>query len=162
MKWRRLSAPTSCSIPEQVDVVRQILSDTGQRGVDIAVDCAAKENTVGECIRVVRNTGRVVITGISAETTTPIDLHELRRKEVVIYNVRRSNHETEAAVEMLRARPELFAPIDHTRLAHRQHSACIRDARTQAGWRGKDRPDLLKSCVISSSPHDLAVCGLRN
>ena len=97
--------------PRQIDVVRQILSDTGQRGVDIAVDCAAKEDTVGECIRVVRHIGRVVITGISAETTTPVDLHELRRKEVVLYNVRRSNHETEAAVEMLRARPELFAPI---------------------------------------------------
>jgi L-iditol 2-dehydrogenase len=97
--------------PRQIDVVKQIAADTGKRGVDMAIDCAAKENTVGECIRVVRNSGRVVITGIAAETETPIDLHELRRKEAIFYNVRRSNHETGAAVEMLRARPELFAPI---------------------------------------------------
>ena len=97
--------------PHEVDVVKQINADTGRRGVDMAVDCAAKEDTIGECIRVVRSAGRVVMTGIAAENTTPIDLHELRRKEAVFYNVRRSNHETGAAVEMLRARPDLFAPI---------------------------------------------------
>jgi len=97
--------------PHEVDVVKQINADTGKRGVDMAVDCAAKEDTIGECIRVVRSAGRVVMTGIAAENTTPIDLHELRRKEAVFYNVRRSNHETGAAVEMLRARPDLFAPI---------------------------------------------------
>jgi threonine dehydrogenase-like Zn-dependent dehydrogenase len=97
--------------PRQVDVVRQIESDTGKRGVDLAVDCAAKDDTIGEAIRVVRSAGRVVITGIPAENTTPIDLHELRRKEAVLFNVRRSNHETHTAVEMLRARPDLFGPI---------------------------------------------------
>ena len=40
-----------------------------------------------------------------------MDMHELRRKEAILYNVRRSNHETEAAVHMLREQPKRFAPI---------------------------------------------------
>ena len=29
--------------PQQVDAVKQILADTGKRGVDLAIDCAGKE-----------------------------------------------------------------------------------------------------------------------
>ena len=68
MNWRKLIGADVVLDPRQVDVVRQIMSDTGQRGVDIAVDCACKENTIGECIHVVRNAGRVVITGIPSDT----------------------------------------------------------------------------------------------
>jgi len=97
--------------PRQVDVVHQISVDTGRRGVDIAFDCACKENTIGQTIHTVRNAGRVVITGIPSEINTPVDMHELRRKEAVLFNVRRSNHETDAAVHMLREQPKRFAPI---------------------------------------------------
>ena len=97
--------------PRQVDVVRQIQQDTGKRGVDVVFDCATKENTVALSILSVSNGGRVVITGIPSESATPMNTHELRRKEAVVYNVRRSNHETAAAVEMLRQYPKLFAPI---------------------------------------------------
>ncbi|HYI94799.1 MAG TPA: alcohol dehydrogenase catalytic domain-containing protein [Bryobacteraceae bacterium] len=97
--------------PTQVDPVKQILSDTGKRGVDIAFDCATKTGTVNQSIKVVRSAGRVVIVGIPTGVTTPVDLHELRRKEAVFYNVRRSNHETETAVAMLREHSKKFAPI---------------------------------------------------
>ena len=43
---------------------RQILIDTGGRGVDCAIDCAAKEHTTNDAIRAVRNARPVVITGI--------------------------------------------------------------------------------------------------
>ena len=71
----------------------------------------AKERTVMQTIEVVRSAGRVVITGIPSEAETPLNLHLLRRKEVALYNVRRSNHEAEAAVAMLRADPKRFAPL---------------------------------------------------
>ena len=97
--------------PMEVDAIRQISIDTGRRGVDISFDCACKDNTIGQSIHVARNAGRVVITGIPSDLTTPVDMHELRRKEAVLYNVRRSNHETDAAVHMLREQPKRFAPI---------------------------------------------------
>jgi L-iditol 2-dehydrogenase len=40
----------------------------------------------------------------------------MRRKELTIFNVRRSNHEPEAALELLIARNQWFAPmVTHTR-----------------------------------------------
>jgi L-iditol 2-dehydrogenase len=101
--------------PTAVDPVSEILGDTGKRGVDLALDCATKANTVQQSADVLRNGGRMVITGIPSEPLTNLNLHVLRRKEAVVYNVRRSNHETEAAVDMLRHDPKRFAPL----LTHR-------------------------------------------
>jgi L-iditol 2-dehydrogenase len=97
--------------PRAADPVKQILQDTGKRGVDVSIDCATKENTIQQSMDVVRNAGRVVITGIPSEYHTTVNFHVLRRKEAVLYNVRRSNHETDLAVEMLAAAPRRFAPL---------------------------------------------------
>jgi len=97
--------------PHATDPVQQVMQDTGKRGVDVVFDCAAKERTVAQSVDVARSAGRVVITGIPSEPETALNLHTMRRKEVTFFNVRRSNHETEAAVEMLRADPRRFAPL---------------------------------------------------
>jgi L-iditol 2-dehydrogenase len=97
--------------PHTVDAARQILQDTGKRGVDLAIDCATRENTVNLAIQAVRNGGRLVITGIPADLHVSLEFHVARRKELAIYNVRRSCHESEAALEILGAHAALFAPI---------------------------------------------------
>jgi L-iditol 2-dehydrogenase len=97
--------------PHAADAAREILSATGQRGVDVTIDCATKEDTLDQCVGATRNGGRMVVTGIPDEIRVPLDWHTARRKELVIYNVRRSNHETEAALELLRDYPSRFAPI---------------------------------------------------
>jgi L-iditol 2-dehydrogenase len=102
--------------PGATDPVQEIVRDTGKRGVDVALDCATKSGTIQQAIDSVRALGRVVITGIPSERETPINMHVLRRKEATIHNVRRSNHETDAAVAMLAARPDLFAPLVTHRL----------------------------------------------
>ncbi len=53
----------------------------------------------------------MVVTGIPDEIRVPLQWHTARRKELVIYNVRRSNHETEAALALLRDYPSRFAPV---------------------------------------------------
>jgi L-iditol 2-dehydrogenase len=35
----------------------------------------------------------------------------MRRKEIAFFNVRRSNHESEEALELLAAHPQMFAPL---------------------------------------------------
>jgi L-iditol 2-dehydrogenase len=98
------------------DAVRQILADTGGRGVDCAIDCAAKQYTTNEAIRAARNGGRVVITGIHSDTHVPFEMSPMRRKELTVFNVRRSNHETGDALAMLTEHAKWFAPIvTHTR-----------------------------------------------
>lgn len=102
--------------PRAADPVAEILRDTGSRGVDVAIDCAAKDNTINQCIHAVRNAGRVVLTGIPSALQVALDVSPMRRKEVRFFNVRRSSHETETAVELLAAHTARFAAlITHTR-----------------------------------------------
>jgi L-iditol 2-dehydrogenase len=101
---------------DAVDAAQQIQADTGGRGVDCAIDCAAKEHTTNDAIRAVRNAGRVVITGIHSQTHVPFAMSPMRRKELAVFNVRRSNHETGEALEMLAEHARRFAPLmTHTR-----------------------------------------------
>jgi L-iditol 2-dehydrogenase len=112
---RRMGADAALD-PGEIDVVRQIQTDTGKRGVDCAIDCAAKEHTTNWAIRMARNAGRVVLTGIHAAAMVPFEVSPMRRKELAILNVRRSTFESEAALELLAQRTEWFAPlVTHTR-----------------------------------------------
>jgi len=102
--------------PDAGDPVQQIHAETGKRGVDCVIDCATKEHTTNQAIRAVRNAGRVVITGIHSAALVPFEVSPMRRKELAIFNVRRSNHETHEALELLVGRTEWFAPlVTHTR-----------------------------------------------
>ncbi len=97
--------------PNAIDAARQIQTDTGNRGVDCAIDCAAQEHTINWAIRAARNGGRVLLTGIHRATMVPFEVSPMRRKELAIFNVRRSNHESEAALQMLAERTSQFAPL---------------------------------------------------
>jgi L-iditol 2-dehydrogenase len=98
------------------EAAEEILSVTGQRGVDCAIDCAAGQQTTGQAIQITRNAGRVVLTGIHSTPFVRMDGSAMRRKELTIFNVRRSNHETEEALQLLDEEPEWFSPlITHTR-----------------------------------------------
>jgi L-iditol 2-dehydrogenase len=97
--------------PGQVDPARQIFSDTGGRGVDVVVDCATRGASLNQSIRAARNGGRLVVTGIPAEVTSALEFHTMRRKELVVYNVRRSAHESETALELIAAHRERLDPM---------------------------------------------------
>jgi L-iditol 2-dehydrogenase len=100
----------------RVDPVQAIRSDTGKRGVDFAIDCVAKDESMNQCIAVTRGAGRVVVTGIPSEARVALDFHPMRRNEIAFFNVRRSNHETPAALRLLRERPKFFGPlVTHSR-----------------------------------------------
>jgi L-iditol 2-dehydrogenase len=97
--------------PRQVDPGKQVLADTCQRGADVSIDCATKDDTMNDAIHATRNAGRVVITGIPSEARVALDFHVLRRKELVFYNVRRSAHESDVAIRMLAGHPQIFGPL---------------------------------------------------
>lgn len=123
--------------PLAVDPSREILRDTGGRGVDVSIDCTATGGSTNHCLRATRNAGRVVITGIPVEREVALEMSPVRRKELAIYTVRRSNHETEAAREMLVANTARFAAlITHTRPLE-EISAAFEQVAQRAGGVGK-------------------------
>ncbi len=94
-----------------VDPVGLLMRESEGRGVDVAMDCAAKGGSINQAIHAARNAGRVVLTGIPTEPQMALDMSPMRRKEIAFFNVRRSNHESEAALELLEWHPERFAPV---------------------------------------------------
>jgi len=109
---------------EPAEAVQEILRGTRQRGVDCAIDCAAKEHTTIQAIQVARNAGRVALTGIHSTRLVPLEGSTMRRKELTIFNVRRSNHESHAALELLSAHTDWFAPL----VTHAREMDCIAEA----------------------------------
>ena len=97
--------------PRAVDPAQKILGDTGKRGVDVTIDCGGKDGSINQCANATRNAGRVVVTAIQPGIDTPVNLHTMRRKEITVFNVRRSNHESAAALAMLVEHTARFAPI---------------------------------------------------
>lgn len=112
---RRLGA--DCAIDfSQADPAQAILADTHRRGVDVAFEAAGSSQAVNQCLRVARNAGRVVLIGIPAGVTVDLEFHEMRRKELALYNVRRQNHHAETALRLLASAPLPFGDlVTHTR-----------------------------------------------
>lgn len=101
--------------PVSAEPRQAILGETRGRGVDVAIDCVTRGTSLNDCLHVTRNAGRVVVTGIPSEAVVSLDYHVMRRKELGFYNVRRSNHESEAAIQLLREKPQFFRPmLTHT------------------------------------------------
>ncbi|MGC1462967.1 MAG: alcohol dehydrogenase catalytic domain-containing protein [Terracidiphilus sp.] len=96
---------------EPAEAEGEILRGTGQRGVDCAIDCAAGEHTTTQAIHLTRNAGRVALTGIHSTPMVSMDGSSMRRKELTIFNVRRSNHETREALDLLEVHADWFAPL---------------------------------------------------
>ncbi len=107
----RLMGADAALDPAQVDPVRQIRSDTGGRGVDLVIDCAAKGDTMNQSIRVARSGGRFILTGIPSGSHHSLDIDTLRLEELAFFNVRRSNDESRTALELIGQHRARLAPL---------------------------------------------------
>lgn len=79
--------------PKKGDPVEMIKKVTNGRGVDIAYEAAGKAETIAECSLAVRIGGKIIWCGITSEDSVPINPHILRKKEILIKNVRRAKHQ---------------------------------------------------------------------
>jgi L-iditol 2-dehydrogenase len=109
---------------EPATAIQELLRDTAGRGVDCAIDCAAAQSTTDQAVHMTRNAGRVALTGIHSTSFVSLDGSVMRRKELTLFNVRRSNHETGEALDLLRAHPDWFQPV----LTHERPLDGIHDA----------------------------------
>jgi len=92
-----------------------------RRVADIAFDCAAHGDTVNQCLYALKGFGRLVLTGIHAEKRLDLDIHLMRRTELRLYCVRRSNTEAHEACKLLEEHLPLFEPM----ITHRRKLADI-------------------------------------
>jgi L-iditol 2-dehydrogenase len=84
-------------------VPEAILDHTAGRGVDLVFDCAAACESFNTALAVARMGGRVILIGIPSEPMMPVDLPLAMLKELSIQTIKRSNHNTPAAIELMRS-----------------------------------------------------------
>lgn len=104
------------AVLDTADPVAAVLRDTGNRGVDLAFDCAAGEDTLSQCVKSLAKCGRLIYTAIPAKIDVPVYAPGIRKKEITFYNVYRSNHQSERARDILSENVGRFAPlVTHSR-----------------------------------------------
>jgi L-iditol 2-dehydrogenase len=89
--------------PNKKNPVEIIKSITGGRGVDVTFEAAGEQETINHSLEAVRIGGRVAIIGIPELNEVSYD-PDIRRKEPVIYHVRRSNQanrDVERAISLM-------------------------------------------------------------
>ena len=89
--------------PNDQDVVAEIDSLTGGRGVDAAFEAAGAVDTPQQAAAIVRPGGRVILAGIPAEDTITFNASVVRRKGLTIKLVRRMKHTYPRAIRLVQS-----------------------------------------------------------
>ena len=86
--------------PQQCDVVSEIRGNW-PGGVDVVFECAGKQETIDQGIALLTPGGVLMIIGIADQQRVSFDFDAARRQEHRIQMVRRQNHTTAAAIDMI-------------------------------------------------------------
>jgi L-iditol 2-dehydrogenase len=86
--------------PDENDIVKQI-NELEPGGVDVVYECAGQQSTLDEGVELLRPGGRLVIVGIPRQDRISLSIDKIRRKEIMIINIRRQNRCVEDAVKFL-------------------------------------------------------------
>jgi L-iditol 2-dehydrogenase len=86
--------------PKQTDVVKAI-GEAEPAGVDFVFECAGEQGTLNQAVDLLKPGGTLVIVGIPEFDEVSFPVHTLRRKELIIKNVRRQNHCMAPAIDLV-------------------------------------------------------------
>ena len=70
-------------------------------GLDCVFECAGEQQTLDQAVEVLKPGGQLLIVGIPEFDRVSLSIHTLRRKEIQVLSVRRQNHCTSQAIEMI-------------------------------------------------------------
>jgi len=99
--------------PEEVDIVSAV-ADKEPRGLDLVYECAGQQSTLDQAVALLKPGGRLVLVGIPESPKVEFEIDLLRRKELVLQNVRRQNEFMDSAIQLAeRRRADLEALITH-------------------------------------------------
>ena len=82
-------------------LIETVLDATRGRGVDVAIEAAGSVETVNAAIRMARLGGTVMLIGILSELYPKIDIHTAMAKELDLQTLKRSNHRSQQALNLM-------------------------------------------------------------
>lgn len=103
LKFSKQLSPRWSGNPGRTDIVREI-SKIEPLLLDIVYECSGDTEAIGQAIRLLKPGGKVVFVGITEADEISFPIHELRRKEITIINIRRQVHCTQKAIDLLARR----------------------------------------------------------
>lgn len=86
--------------PDKQDIVKEILKKQPD-GLDAAFECAGQQETVDQCVNMLRPGGTLILTGIPRFERVSFAIDLIRRKELTIVNIRRQNQCTQKAIDLI-------------------------------------------------------------
>lgn len=89
--------------PNKLDVVKEI-SKIEPLQADIVYECSGDPAAISQAVELLKPGGTLMIVGIPEIDEISFLIHELRRKEITIVNVRRQNHSTQKAIDLVASR----------------------------------------------------------
>ncbi len=84
----------------RIDIIAAI-REAEPLGVDYVFECAGQQETLDQAIEVLRPGGMVLVIGIPEADRVSFNIHNLRRKEIRLQNVRRQNRCIGAAIDLI-------------------------------------------------------------
>ena len=99
---RRMGADVVVNARE-ASLAEAVLDETRGRGADTVYEAAGDNASVNQALRAAATGGTVVLIGLSGRVEQPVDLDSAMAKELKVQAIRRSNHNSHAAVAMLAA-----------------------------------------------------------
>lgn len=86
--------------PDKQDIVKEILKQKPD-GVDVAFECAGQQETIDQCVELLRPGGKLILTGIPRFERISLAIDKIRRKEIAIINTRRQNNCVQTAIDLI-------------------------------------------------------------
>ena len=86
--------------PQQQNIVKAIL-EREPLGVDVVYECAGQQDTLDEAVELLTPGGKLVIIGIPRSDRISFSIDKIRRKEIMIVNIRRQNGCTQKAIDLI-------------------------------------------------------------
>lgn len=100
LNYSRKLNPAWSGNPDRVNIIKEI-SDAELLLLDVVYECSGDPQAITQAVGLLKPGGNLVILGIPEVDEVSFPIHELRRKEITITNVRRQNHCTQKAIDLL-------------------------------------------------------------
>ncbi len=71
--------------------------------LDLVFECSGEQKAVDDATKILKPGGKLILVGIPPEAKYVFDMDLMRRKELIIQNVRRQNHCVEKAIRLIEA-----------------------------------------------------------
>jgi L-iditol 2-dehydrogenase len=92
--------PKWCGNPDKLDIIEEI-SQIEPLLMDIVFECSGEQDAITQGIKLLKPGGKLVIIGIPEVDDISFPIHELRRNEITILNIRRQSNCTQKAIDLL-------------------------------------------------------------